>query len=91
MFSITLDSLSLLNSTRPVYIGRYLSLVETNRSKLQLIGVTALLIACKYEEVIPVEVRVPALLLCHSTLYQQNCFNSLHSPFTQGSGLCLHH
>jgi len=38
-------------------IDRYCSLVPVPRSKLQLVGVTALLIACKYEEIYPPEVR----------------------------------
>lgn len=38
-------------------IDRYCSLVNVKRSKLQLVGVTALLIACKYEEIYPPEVR----------------------------------
>ena len=32
-------------------IDRYLSLVEISRSKLQLLGITALMIACKHEEI----------------------------------------
>lgn len=38
-------------------LDRYLFRVEVRRSKLQLVGVTALLIACKYEEIYPPEVR----------------------------------
>jgi hypothetical protein len=38
-------------------IDRYLSLQEVNRSKLQLVGVTSLLIASKYEEIYPPELR----------------------------------
>ena len=38
-------------------LDRYLERVQTPRSKLQLVGVTALLIACKYEEIYPPEVR----------------------------------
>ena len=38
-------------------IDRYCSQVSVARSKLQLVGVTALLIACKYEEIYPPEVR----------------------------------
>lgn len=38
-------------------IDRYCNLVNIARSKLQLVGVTALLIACKYEEIYPPEVR----------------------------------
>lgn len=38
-------------------IDRYCKQVEVKRSSLQLIGVTALLIACKYEEIYPPEVR----------------------------------
>jgi len=38
-------------------IDRYCNLVQVPRNKLQLVGVTALLIACKYEEIYPPEVR----------------------------------
>ena len=38
-------------------IDRYCSKVDVKRSKLQLIGVTALLVACKHNEVQPPEVR----------------------------------
>lgn len=38
-------------------LDRYLDIIQTNRSKLQLVGVTALLIACKFEEIYPPEVR----------------------------------
>ena len=34
-------------------IDRYLEKNETNRAKLQLVGVTAMFIACKYEEIYP--------------------------------------
>jgi G2/mitotic-specific cyclin-B, other len=34
-------------------IDRFLSLQQINRNKLQLVGVTCLLIACKYEEIYP--------------------------------------
>lgn len=38
-------------------IDRYCDIVKVQRNKLQLVGVTALLIACKYEEIYPPEVR----------------------------------
>lgn len=38
-------------------IDRYLSKVDTQRSKLQLVGITAMLIACKYQEIYPPEVN----------------------------------
>mmetsp|Transcript_21524 Transcript_21524/g.33180 ORF Transcript_21524/g.33180 Transcript_21524/m.33180 type:complete len:502 (+) Transcript_21524:228-1733(+) len=38
-------------------IDRYCNRTTVRRSKLQLVGVTALLIACKYEEIYPPEVR----------------------------------
>ena len=34
-------------------LDRYLSLVEVERNQLQLVGVTSLLLACKYEEIYP--------------------------------------
>jgi G2/mitotic-specific cyclin-B, other len=38
-------------------IDRYLDKVDVVRTKLQLVGVTAMLIACKYEEIYAPEVR----------------------------------
>jgi cyclin B len=38
-------------------IDRYLEKAETNRAKLQLVGVTAMFIACKYEEIYPPELK----------------------------------
>ena len=38
-------------------IDRYLSKNEINRVKLQLVGVTAMFIACKYEEIYPPELK----------------------------------
>jgi len=38
-------------------IDRYCALKSVTRSRLQLVGVTALLVACKYEEIYPPEVR----------------------------------
>ena len=38
-------------------LDRYLSLKQVRRSKLQLVGVSALLIASKYEEIYPPELR----------------------------------
>eukprot|EP01038_Epipyxis_sp_PR26KG_P003985 gene3985-5709_t len=38
-------------------LDRYLEIVDIPRSKLQLIGVSSLFIACKYEESLPPEVR----------------------------------
>jgi cyclin B len=38
-------------------IDRYCSRTPVQRRKLQLVGVTALLVACKYEEIYPPEVR----------------------------------
>ena len=35
------------------YIDRFLSHVPVNRSKLQLVGVTCMLVAAKYEEIHP--------------------------------------
>ena len=34
-------------------LDRYLSLEQVTRQKLQLLGVTSMLIACKYEEIYP--------------------------------------
>jgi G2/mitotic-specific cyclin-B, other len=34
-------------------IDRYLEKEQVNRQKLQLVGVTAMLVACKYEEIYP--------------------------------------
>src|SRR5690606_26512053 len=38
-------------------LDRYLQMTQVPRAKLQLVGVTALLIACKYEEIYPPELR----------------------------------
>jgi cyclin B len=38
-------------------IDRYLAKVDVHRAKLQLVGVTCMLIACKYEEIYPPETR----------------------------------
>ena len=38
-------------------IDRYLEKKQVKRTKLQLIGVTAMLIACKYEEIYPPEIK----------------------------------
>ena len=38
-------------------IDRYLQLKPTKRTKLQLVGVTAMFIACKYEEIYPPELK----------------------------------
>ena len=38
-------------------IDRYLQSTQVARARLQLVGVTALLIACKYEEIYPPELR----------------------------------
>ena len=38
-------------------IDRYLEKNETNRAKLQLVGVTAMFIACKYEEICPPDLK----------------------------------
>ena len=38
-------------------IDRFLERVEVGKSKLQLVGVAALLVACKYEEIYPPEIK----------------------------------
>lgn len=38
-------------------IDRFLEKIKVSKSKLQLVGVSALLIACKYEEIYPPEVK----------------------------------
>jgi len=38
-------------------IDRYLEKNQTNRTKLQLVGITAMFIACKYEEIYPPELK----------------------------------
>lgn len=46
-FKLLPETLCLTIST----IDRYLSCTDMHRSKLQLVGVTSMLIACKYEEI----------------------------------------
>ncbi len=41
------------------YIDRFLSLVDVKRNRLQLVGVTAMLVASKYEEIYAPQVRWP--------------------------------
>ena len=38
-------------------IDRYMSICEISRQKLQLVGVSSMLIACKYEEIYPPEIK----------------------------------
>ena len=51
-------------------IDQYLSLENVPRKELQLVGVSAMLIACKYEETWAPEVRIPLL---HTTDAVQFC------------------
>mmetsp|Transcript_31184 Transcript_31184/g.48638 ORF Transcript_31184/g.48638 Transcript_31184/m.48638 type:complete len:249 (-) Transcript_31184:171-917(-) len=51
-YDITLETLLLAKN----YIDRYLSLKPIRKGRLQLLGITALLVASKYEELSPVEV-----------------------------------
>ena len=46
-------------------VDRYLALTRISRKKLQLVGVTAMLIASKYEEIYPPEVGTPELADMH--------------------------
>mmetsp|Transcript_5507 Transcript_5507/g.12000 ORF Transcript_5507/g.12000 Transcript_5507/m.12000 type:complete len:508 (+) Transcript_5507:484-2007(+) len=52
-------------------IDRYCQLVDVKRSELQLVGVTALLVACKYEEIYPPEVRDCVYITDRAYLRQQ--------------------
>lgn len=52
-------------------IDRYLSFVDVNRKNLQLVGVAALFIACKYEEIYPPEIR-------HFTYITDNAYEKKH-------------
>jgi hypothetical protein len=45
-------------------IDRYLAKAEVKRAKLQLVGVTALLIASKYEEIYPPELKKDFVYIC---------------------------
>lgn len=54
------DEFNLLTETLYLsvsYIDRYLSVVHVPRSKLQLVGVTCLYIAAKYEEIFPPDIN----------------------------------
>jgi len=52
-YRLTSDTLFL----SAAYIDRFLSLVDVKRNRLQLVGVTAMLVASKYEEIWAPEVR----------------------------------
>jgi Cyclin, N-terminal domain len=59
-------------------IDRYLERTEVSRPKLQLVGVTSLLIASKYEEIYPPELR-DLVYICDRAYSRQevseNCYN----------------
>ena len=52
-YRLTSDTLFL----SAAYIDRFLSLVDVKRNRLQLVGVTAMLVASKYEEIYAPQVR----------------------------------
>jgi cyclin B len=54
-FKYKLQSETLFIAVR--IIDRYLELEKVPKSRLQLVGVTALLVACKYEEIYPPELK----------------------------------
>ena len=73
-------------------IDRYLATTEVTRPKLQLVGVTALLIASKYEEIYPPELRdlvyicdraysknEVRLIHVYRTVFFSRCFILTHS------------
>lgn len=62
-------------------IDRYLQLKEVSRPKLQLVGVTSLLIASKYEEIYPPELR-DLVYICDRAYTRQDVssIESLLSP-----------
>ena len=63
-------------------IDRYLSKVEVNRYHLQLVGVTAMFLACKNEEISPPEledfvyITDGALLNLMCLKWKQRCFQN---------------
>lgn len=52
-------------------IDRFLDQAFVERTKLQLVGITALLIACKYEEIYPPEVRDCCYICDHAYTRQE--------------------
>jgi len=52
-------------------IDRYLEKAFVERAKLQLVGITALLVACKYEEIYPPEVRDCCYICDHAYTRQE--------------------
>lgn len=52
-------------------IDRYLDKTFVERTKLQLVGITALLVACKYEEIYPPEVRDCCYICDHAYTRQE--------------------
>jgi hypothetical protein len=71
-------------------IDRYLAMAEVKKLKLQLVGVTALLIASKYEEIYPPELR-DLVYICDKA-YSGNevrLFCTVERPPSDLSSLCV--
>lgn len=62
-------------------IDRFCMQENVHRSKLQLVGVTALLIACKYEEIFPTEVHTKTTFTLTLLLYVGRCTTVYSSSY----------
>ena len=56
-------------------IDRYLEKVQISRTRLQLVGITALFIACKYEEVYSVPHLNDLVYVCDKAYTKVNILN----------------
>ena len=63
-------------------IDRYLSKMEATKKDLQLVGITALLIASKYEEMYPVNVEVDLVYICDNAYTKEDVSYAVFLSFS---------